>query len=69
MQATLKSHARDGKIGVITLIHGIGRHTYEAEVEIDTKVYSIEVAESGLLISKSLEAGEDSTVRLAGPTV
>ena len=59
VQATLKSHARDGKIGVITRSTGIGRHTYEAEVEIDTKVYSIEVAESGLLISKSLEAGED----------
>ena len=59
VQATLHAHAKDGTIGVITRSTGIGRHTFEAEVEINAKIYMIEVAESGLLISKSLEAGEE----------
>jgi hypothetical protein len=59
VQATLHAHAKGGKIGVITRSTGIVRHTYEAEIEINAKVYSIEVGESGLLISKSLEAGEE----------
>jgi hypothetical protein len=48
-----------GKIGDITRSSGIGRRTYEAEVEIKGKVYLIEVSESGMLLSKSLEAAED----------
>ncbi len=59
VQATLKAHAKGGTIEGITRSTGITRHTFEAEVQIDTKVYTIEVAESGLLISKSLEAGEE----------
>jgi hypothetical protein len=59
VQATLNAHAKGGTIGGITRSTGIGRHTYEAEVEINAKVYSIEVAESGLLISKSLEAAAE----------
>jgi hypothetical protein len=59
VQATLNAHAKGGTIGGITRSTGISRHTYEAEVEINAKVYTIEVAESGLLISKSLEAREE----------
>ena len=59
VQATLKAHAKDGSIGGITRSAGIGGQTYEAEIEIKTKVYSVEVAESGLLISKSLEAAQE----------
>jgi hypothetical protein len=59
VQATLHEHAKDGTVGAITRSTGIGRHTFEAEVEIKAKVFLIEVAESGLLISKSLEAGDE----------
>ncbi|MGP0065674.1 MAG: hypothetical protein ACLQGP_18980 [Isosphaeraceae bacterium] len=59
VQATLKAHAKGGKIDGITRSTGISGRTYEAEVEIGTKVYSMEVAEGGYLISKSLEAGEE----------
>ena len=43
----------------VTRSTGIVRHTYEAEVESQGKVYLIEVDETGLLLSKSLEAIED----------
>ena len=59
VQATLRAHAEGGTIGEITRATGIGRPTFEAEIQIKFKVYLLEVAESGLLISKSLEAGED----------
>jgi len=59
VQAALHEHARGGKIGDITRYTGIGHHTFEAEVKIQGKVYLVEVAESGLLISKALQAGED----------
>jgi len=59
VQATLHTHAKGGTIHDITRSTGISRHTFEAEVEIKGKVYLIDVAESGLLISKSLQAGED----------
>ena len=59
VRATLHEHAKGGEIGDITRSTGIGQHTFEAEVKIKNKVYSIEVAESGLLISKSLEAVRD----------
>jgi hypothetical protein len=59
VQAALKGHARGGEIGDITRSSGIGRPTFEAEVKLKDKVYLVEVAESGLLISKSLEAGEE----------
>src|SRR5262249_32671592 len=59
VQDALKRHARGGKIGDITRSSGIGRKTFEAEVEIEGKVYSVDVSESGVLISKSLEAGEE----------
>ncbi len=38
---------------------GINRPTFEAEVKIKDKIYLLEVDDTGLLISKSLEAGED----------
>jgi hypothetical protein len=59
VRATLHEHSTGGTIGDITRSTGIGRHTYEAEIEIKGKVYLVEVAENGLLISKSLEAAED----------
>ena len=59
VRAALHEHAKGGEIGDITRSTGIGQHTFEAEVKIKDKVYLIEVAESGLLISKSLEAVKD----------
>ena len=59
VQAALREHAKGGTIGDITRSTGIGRPTFEAEVKIKDKVYLIEVAENGVLISKSLEAGEE----------
>jgi uncharacterized membrane protein YkoI len=59
VQIALREHAKGGTIRDITRSTGIGRHTFEAEVESNGKVYLIEVDEGGLLISKSLEAGED----------
>jgi hypothetical protein len=56
VRAALHEHAKGGEIGDITCSTGIGQKTYEAEVKIRDKVYLIEVGESGLLISKSLEA-------------
>lgn len=60
VKTAFEAQAKDGKVvGDITRSTGIVRHTYEAEVEIRGKVYLVEIAESGALISKSLEAGED----------
>ena len=59
VQAALKEHAEGGAIGDITRFSGIGHPTYEAEVKIMDKIYLVEIAESGLLISKSLEAGQE----------
>jgi hypothetical protein len=59
VMAALKEYAKGGVIGDITRFSGIGRPTYEAEVKLKDKVYLIEVAENGQLISKSLEASEE----------
>ncbi len=59
VQAALREHAGGGTIGDVTRSTGIIRPTFEAEVEIKGKVYLIEVSESGLLISKSLEAADE----------
>jgi hypothetical protein len=59
VQTAFREHSRGGRIGQITRSTGIGKPTFEAEVEIKAKVYLIEVAESGSLISKSLEAEAD----------
>jgi hypothetical protein len=59
VQAELRAHARGGTVGAITRSTGIGRQTFEAEVEIEGKVYLVEIAENGALISKSLEASQD----------
>jgi hypothetical protein len=59
VQIAFREHAQGGKIGDITRSTGIGRHTFEAEVELKGKVYLIEVSETGHLISKSLEAVEE----------
>jgi hypothetical protein len=59
VRTALHEHANGGEIGDITRSTGIGQNTYEAEVKIKDKVYLIEVAESGHLISKSLEAARE----------
>jgi hypothetical protein len=59
VKAAFLEYAKGGTIHEITRSSGIVHPTYEAEVEFKGKVYLIEVAESGLLISKSLEAGGD----------
>jgi hypothetical protein len=59
VRAALHAHANGGEIGDITRSTGIGHATFEAEVKIKARVYLIDVAENGLLISKSLEAVRD----------
>ena len=59
VQAALKKQAHGGAIHDVTRSTGILRPTYEAGVEIRNKIYLIEVDETGLLISKTLEAGDD----------
>jgi hypothetical protein len=59
VQAALKKQAHGGAIHDVTRTTGILRPTYEASVEIKSKVYLIEVDEAGLLLSKTLEAGEE----------
>jgi hypothetical protein len=56
VRTALQEQAKGGRIGDITRSTGIGKPTYETEIEIKGKVYLIEVAENGLLISKSLQA-------------
>ncbi|MHB1560903.1 MAG: hypothetical protein ACYC61_25900 [Isosphaeraceae bacterium] len=59
VQAALRHHARGGAISEVTRSAGILHPTYEAEVQLKDRIYLIEVAENGRLISKSLEAGEE----------
>ncbi len=59
VQAALKHHARGGAISEVTRSTGILHPTFEAEVQVKNRIYLIEVAENGRLISKSLEAGEE----------
>ncbi len=59
VRSSLHAHANGGVIGDITRSSGIDRPTFEAEVKIKDKIYLLEVDDTGLLISKSLEAGED----------
>jgi hypothetical protein len=59
VRTSLHEHANGGEIGDITRSSGINRPTFEAEVKIKDKIYLIEVDDAGLLVSKSLEAGED----------
>ncbi len=59
VQKAFKDQAHDGKIGSITRSTGIDGHVYETEIEIQDKVYVVEVNEGGILISKLLDdAGE-----------
>jgi hypothetical protein len=59
VKAALHEYAKAGTIREITRSTGIGRHTFEAEVEINGGVYLIEVTDNGHLISKSLEAAKE----------
>ena len=56
VRTALHEYANGGEIGDITRSTGIGQNTFEAEVKIKDKVYLIEVAEGGHLITKSLES-------------
>jgi hypothetical protein len=56
VQTALKKQAGSGMIHEITRYAGIVRPLYEAEVEINGKIYLIEVSETGYLVSKSLDA-------------
>lgn len=53
VQAALKEHARDGKIGEITRSTGIAGHVYETQLEIEGKTYFLELTEGGNLITKT----------------
>jgi hypothetical protein len=53
VKKALKEHAKGGKVGSVTKTSGLGRPSYQADVEIDKKGYLVEVNEDGHLISKS----------------
>jgi hypothetical protein len=53
VKKALKEHAKGGEIGSVTKTSGVGRPSYQADVEIDKQAYLVEVNEDGLLISKS----------------
>jgi hypothetical protein len=59
VQAAFREHSKGGTIRDITRSDGIGHPTFEAEVDLGGKVYLIDVAEDGALISKSLEAAAE----------
>lgn len=59
VQATFRAHARGGTVRDVVRYTGILHPIYEAEVESAGKVYLVEIADNGVLISKSLEAGEE----------
>jgi hypothetical protein len=56
VRAAFHEHARGGEVGDITRSTGISQQTFEAEIKMKSRVYLVEIAASGLLISKSLEA-------------
>lgn len=58
-QKTLHAEARGGSIGAITRSTGIVGHVYEAEVTLGAKLYVVEVAENGMLISKWISGPAD----------
>ncbi len=58
VQHALQEQAKGGAVHEVTRSTGIGRPTFEAEIEVKGKVYLVEVDETGLLLSKSLEASE-----------
>src|SRR5262249_50825907 len=59
VQNALREQSAGGMIGDITRTSGLGKRTYEAEVEIKGKVYLVEVSETGLMSAKWLEAAEE----------
>jgi hypothetical protein len=59
VRTALHEHAKGGDISDITRSTGISQRTFEAEVKIKDRVYLIDVTESGVLISKSLDAIKD----------
>ncbi len=59
VQSTFQTHARGGKIHDVIRYSGLIHPVYEAEVEAEGKVFLVEIADNGVLIAKSLEAGEE----------
>jgi hypothetical protein len=59
VKTALHTHAEGGTIGPITRSTGIARQTFEAEVKIKNRIYLVDIAENGQLISKSLEAAQE----------
>ena len=53
VKKAFNEHAKGGKIGSVTKTSGLGRPSYQADVQIDKKAYLVEVNEDGHLISKS----------------
>jgi hypothetical protein len=54
----LRDEAKGGEIAEILRSTGIHKPVYEARVTIKGKAYLVEVAEGGMLISKSLDEDE-----------
>lgn len=61
VQAAFKKHGNGGAIHGVTRSSGIGKPIYEAEIELKVKgkVYLVEVSQTGILISKTLEAAKE----------
>ena len=59
VREALKKLSKGGAIDGITRSAGIGKPTFEAEVELKGKVYLIELDDAGTLISKSLQASQE----------
>ncbi len=59
VKTALRTHAEGGTIGPITRSTGIGGETFEAEVKLKNRIYLVDLAENGQLISKSLEAAQE----------
>jgi glucose/arabinose dehydrogenase len=59
VQKMFKDEARGGEVKAITRSSGIHKRVYEGEITIHGLSYFLEVAESGMLISKTLEQSEE----------
>ena len=59
VMATFRAEANGGEITEVEMETEHGRTTYEEEVNIGGKVWSIEVAQDGTLLEKEVEDGKD----------
>jgi hypothetical protein len=60
VQKTFRDESQGGNIDDVTRSSGLGGTVYEARVEINGKVYKLEVNEAGVLISKSLDEEDEA---------